>query len=476
MICRLYHFSKRNRSTAVPPASLEYTEVNLALKEETTITQPVFKIQTEVGYVYNYLYCTTFNRYYFITEVRSVEGMWELVCAEDYLASFKAAIGSTSAMIKYATGSTKNIVDDRIPVLADVTINESVQAFTDIDAVTEGDIVLGLTGKGSFGPYFLDSPLQLPNMLDGIDDWWTNLSPGSVWDATQQLIYGGSASECFKSAIMIPFKIPKTGPSEDLYLGNYPCKDSSNNNITGHKITQYVYTAHEQISIPWEYNDWRRNQSYTDVLLYIPFVGVLNIPVAEVRDANYLNIDFALNVTSGDIAVNVHVVHGIGGRRTVATGSGNCAMSCPYGSTGIDTGKLTQGYTMAAGAAVSAAVAAATGGVSLMAELAMFGTMAAATGTTISALGGSGSGSGGLGGGASSGLDLNMRCYVVQKKFTETQSNVDPIMGKPYMGISTPGSFSGYVQTDGFQLSDPDSYQSERETINKMLDTGIYYE
>ena len=91
-------------------------------------------------------------------------------------------------------------------------------------------------------------------------------------------------------------------------------------------------------------------------------------------------------------------------------------------------------------------------------------------------MGGTGSGSGGLGGGASSGLDHHIRCLVVQKQLTETQTNTNGIMGKPYMGISTPASFTGYVQTDGFQLADADAYQSERETINKMLDTGIYYE
>lgn len=475
MKVRVYHFSKRNRSTKVPGVSDPYDEIDVTLKEGTTVTQPVFKVQTLTGYVWNYLYCTTFNRYYFITEVRSIEGMWELVCAEDYLASFKTSIGSTSCLIKYATGSTKNIVDDRIPVTADVLVDESTTEFTGLTLVTEGDIVLGLTGKGSFGPYFLDSPLQLPNLLDGVDNWWTSLSPGTVWDATQQLIYGGSAAECFKSAIRLPFTVPKEGNSEDLYLGNYPCKDDNGNNITGHKILTYIRTAHEQISIPWIYNDWRRNATYTSVVLYIPFIGLLNIPVAEVRDSNYLNIDYSLNVTSGDIACEVNVVDGTK-RRIVATGSGNCAMTCPYGSTGIDTSKLTQGYAMGAGALVSAAVAAATGGASLLAEVAMFGTMAAATGTTIAAMGGTGSGSGGLGGGASSGLDHHIRCLVVQKQLTETQTNTNGIMGKPYMGISTPASFTGYVQTDGFQLADADAYQSERETINKMLDTGIYYE
>ena len=56
------------------------------------------------------------------------------------------------------------------------------------------------------------------------------------------------------------------------------------------------------------------------------------------------------------------------------------------------------------------------------------------------------------------------------------QSNFNPIMGKPFMGVSTPGSFSGYVQTDGFKLSSSRAYSTEKDTINQLMDSGIYYE
>ena len=44
------------------------------------------------------------------------------------------------------------------------------------------------------------------------------------------------------------------------------------------------------------------------------------------------------------------------------------------------------------------------------------------------------------------------------------------------MGVATVGSFSGYVQTDGFQFEDVQAYSSEKDMINKLLDSGIYYE
>ena len=48
-------------------------------------------------------------------------------------------------------------------------------------------------------------------------------------------------------------------------------------------------------------------------------------------------------------------------------------------------------------------------------------------------------------------------------------------MGKPFMGVSTPGSFTGYVQTDGFQL-DATAYVVEKDTVNRLMDSGVYME
>ena len=49
-------------------------------------------------------------------------------------------------------------------------------------------------------------------------------------------------------------------------------------------------------------------------------------------------------------------------------------------------------------------------------------------------------------------------------------------MGKPFMGVAAIGSFSGYVQTDGFQFESNAAYSSEKDMINKLCDSGIYFE
>ena len=44
------------------------------------------------------------------------------------------------------------------------------------------------------------------------------------------------------------------------------------------------------------------------------------------------------------------------------------------------------------------------------------------------------------------------------------------------MGVTTIGTFSGFVQTDGFQFASAGALSSEIKAINQLLDTGIYFE
>ena len=138
MKVRFYHFSKRNKSTKQPAGTDSYQEKEVALKDKCSITAPVLLCQTENVAAYNYAYIPSWNRYYFVSEAASVENMWELALIEDYLASYKTQIGLTSANILYATGSTKSIVDSRIPVTSQVLIGHEQTAINGF-TVTDGN-------------------------------------------------------------------------------------------------------------------------------------------------------------------------------------------------------------------------------------------------------------------------------------------------------------------------------------------------
>lgn len=474
MKVRFYNFSKRSKETMFPTTG--YAEVNLTLKDSCDVEHPTFLIQSFNAAAYNYFFIPDWNRYYFIASAKSIDNMWEVTGTEDYLGSFKAEIGMIVCDILYASGSTKNIADSRIPVKANLLRGHNYKAIDGM-TITEGQgaIILGITGKGSFGPYLMKNSTQITEMLDGIESWSSFITDN--WTFTKQLFFGGSASECLRSAIAIPLVFGgadvSNGIAVDLNLGHYPATDSNGTNIQGYHITKPLLKYSDDITIPWQSNDWKRLSEYTSITLYLPLIGLIDIPATTVKNDSALHISYSVNVTSGDIAVEIYgKTSGI----KVTTASGNCAMPTAYGSTGIDTNKLTSAVTTGAGTLMAIKAASiASGPVGFAAQVAIGAGLAATAGQTIDAIGGNGSGSGGLGGGANQGLDKVAHIWVAQKDLTDTQANLDPLIGKPFMGKAKPSDFSGFVQTEGFQFKSNRAYLSEIQKINDLMDSGIYY-
>lgn len=472
MKVRFFAFSKRLNSTKIPSNTDSYTEVDCAIKDSATVISPKLEIASFNPVAYNYAYIPTWKRYYFIDDVESVNNMWLVYLKEDFLGSFKTAIGSTVCNILYASGSTKNIVDSRIPVKADVAISHDSASLAGITILDQGgNTIVGVTGKGSFGAYVCNHTNEL---LDDVDNWWNNLSINSVQDALKQFIYGGSAADCLKSAIKLPINWTETvGITENMVLGGYPCKDDNGNAITGDRIVNPIISGSCNVAIPWSTSSWLRVSQYSSVFMYLPLIGIVSLPATELQYDSSIVVQYKINITSGDISVLY--TGGTSGKH-FGTASGNIAQNTAYGSTGIDTNKETQAIVTGVGAIVSGAALAATGALSPLAAIGIGAAYAKAGGDAIAAMGGTSGGSGGLGGGSCNGLDKDVHVWVVTKQLAESTSNLDPIIGKPYMGVSSPNNFSGFVQTDGFRLSGADAYSQEKEEITRLMDSGIYYE
>lgn len=255
-------------------------------------------------------------------------------------------------------------------------------------------------------------------------------------------------------------------------MGNYPCTDDSYNPIKGYRIQKPILTYTTTIDIPWKYSDWRRCSPYSEVILYLPFIGTIQMPTTAMTGDNSLIIQYSINVTSGDIAIQYK---GKNTNRIYGTASANIAMATPFGSTGIDTNKATAAIVTGLGTLVSAIPAVGAAGMTARTAFAIGGGLATSAQFAISALGGSGGGSGGLGGGASQGLDRVIHCYVISRTLTGEQPTFNPIMGKPFMQVDKISNHVGYVMTEGFQVNIAGLGQ-DKETINTLMDSGVYIE
>lgn len=499
MVITLYSFSKKRNSTR-RPSSGGY-DVEVKLKENCSIYNPTFVLNHNAG-DFNYVkvsaqqgeqyWKSTKDLYYWVDDITFLtDRIISAQCSLDPFASAKEDILSTRANIMYcADSSDTDIVDTRIPVRSNVSYiensvdlgvpNEGGLQIVDLSTAATPSIMLAVTGKGSFGVYLLKNYFELPEILDGVDNFtnlWTD-----IFNGLKQLFYGGSAAECLKAAIALPIKLTAedVGASSevDLYLGNYPCMTESGANIKVYKVYQQIFTASYFLNIPWgsyAFGDWRRCAPYNDFYLYIPFIGIMHLNASDLVNDNIIEIEFSINVTSGDIGVIVKAVQNVTqNRRIISTSSGNMAINTPFGSTGIDTNRLTQ--SIGAGvAAVGATVAMAATGNVAGAALTLAGGIAGAAGGTLAALGGSGYGDGGLGGGSASGLDKHIRLVNINRILSDSPANFAATYGKPFMRPDTIGNHSGLVITEGASVSS-DLSAALIDTINAGLDGGLYIE
>ena len=214
-----YTFSKRHKSTLQP---ISGTDIEVILKDGCSLTKPVFLLEIDGRPSFNYIGYE--GRYYFVTDIRSVRNnIWEIEGEEDYLATWKAVIGATTAMILYASGGSDNIIDTRIPLLSSVTINRSFEALSGITITdgNQGTIILSITGTGSFGNYVMQNSTQIFELMRDMDNWVQFMITDPI-TGLQQLAGSGAAPDNLKGAIALPILAAAMtqGALEDLYLGN----------------------------------------------------------------------------------------------------------------------------------------------------------------------------------------------------------------------------------------------------------------
>lgn len=468
-----YTFSKRKNSTLQPTGS--GTQIDVNLKSGTSLISPTFLLNISGRPTYNYV--SFEGRYYFITDIISVRNdLWEIQCTVDALASWKTEIGTTEAVILYATGGSNDIIDQRIGVKSPISVHNDSQlltgdfgGFTDS---TEGIAIVSITGSGSFGN-FLVSAIDTAFLLSNTSIW--NMSGiTDVATGFQQFLTGGGnqAGQNLRSAIYLPIILTSTSNFDaaiQLWLGGYPCTKSGGGPLQGMRVHNPFLNASCSVSIPWQFTDWRRNAPYSKVFLYLPLVGVVSLPSQDLINESSLSVLYTINMLGGDVAIQVK---GGNSGRKITTASCNIAMQSPYGSANVSGMKITGAVGVGVGAVAAVAAGVVTGGA---AAVALGGGLASSASGLLSAMGGETAGGGGLNGSAVTGLDKAVVCSVVSRQLTDTQANLNPIIGKPVMAKHTIGTYSGFVHTDGMSISG-NMTETERETINGAFNGGAYYE
>lgn len=273
---------------------------------------------------------------------------------------------------------------------------------------------------------------------------------------TQNLIGGGNALQNVKASYWLPFTVPSealngqlgTHPTE-LALGTYT------DIISGLKrVSEPIITAvNINVAIPWQFNDWR-DVACTEIMLYIPLIGCIAIPPEVVKGNDTIDLKFALNLYSGELAVEILCNGG-----QIGTYGCNCAMNILIGDSNINMG-----------GAVNTVIAGITKNFAGIAT------------SAIDTFSGMNTSVGGIGGGAGTGLTNQIVCVVRTHNTSQNPSVLLPVIGTPTRQLKTLSQGLGYCQTLNAQVNcssqtgEPDPTQIEIQMINEYLNGGVYLE
>ena len=477
---KLGTFSKRINSTKQPTLS-GFTDFDCVLKDTTSVDNPTFLISAADLEGYNY--ANWGSRYYFISALRSIRNnLWEVDCALDVLATYKSNILATTAYVIYDTVSNTELPDNRLPIKTTKSISVSTAACPFVP--DGGCFILSLTGSNGTTGVYKATEGQLAALIDDVSNIWDNLfnypdapdkpdvpdygsdflenislavrywADDFMWyieyikQAVCQFFGSGDLVQNIRECRYIPFNVGTTGGATTIYLGTFETQQS-----LGKLNTETVHRT-ASVSIPWQANDFRRRSPYTEVYLYLPYIGMIKLSSENLVGQSSISVAYTLALRDGSLICTVS-----SGGEILGQYSGNVGASVPIGVSNINLPKAAQsvisGATSAAGKNL--------GGVG-MAVL----NFADAVTPNFSSIGG-------LDGIAGIGANQNITCYTVFHDTIVAPNSQLQTIGSPTMAPKALATLTGFCQCMDAHVEAP-AMDNELEAIDNYLNSGFFIE
>lgn len=450
-----YTTAKRHNSTLIPTGG---TDLTVSLKNGCDLLAPTFYL--DYASVPTWSMMQFAGRYYFITGITSLrQNYWQIDAEVDVLATYKSNIQATTAFIIYDANANTDLIDNRL-MITTPAITEYVETPLSDFLNTTGVYCLSVVGacdnaSGTQGArtYAL-SIGALKNVLSSVRQYIDDIgaqdtdSKDAILSIGRQLVGAGNVTDNIRGCTWIPWNVSAMGDvsNEDIWLGLFDTGKA------GYAIDVPVKSYETSISIPWHFSDWRRNSPYTQVYLYIPFVGLVQLSSENLIGQSVVYVKVSINRLNGNCDFEVR-----SGDQIIGTYSATTGIGIPVGVSGISgetagVGALAHVASMAVGGAAGAAATA----VAQISQIAP---------NVITA--------GNLSGGAAVGLNLNLRCYTVSHNTSAEPNTIAPVIGTPVYAHHALSGKTGYVQTRDASVAGSMT-DTERQRINKMMDGGIY--
>lgn len=444
MDIRIYkNFSKRKNSTKRPVGGSLLT---CKLKEETSIEHPTFIIRMQENFEsINYVYAM--GHYYFVDDTIILDdNRIALQCSQDVLATYKNTIQNLTTRVLYSSSNYDlNISDNRM--LATCQVEKIYKkGWTDANFSKGGCYILSVlngksSGTGGIATYYALTEQEL-----------TSLSNNVLNNAQfmQQLFNQFTNNlSCIISCMWMPFDTSFLfGITQNIFLGEY------DTGVSARKLDERVRSFGINVNL-----DGKLKGNYMDAspfstgVLYLPFVGAVNLDLDIHYDDVIILGELHVDGFTGDL---VYVIDA-GGK--VVTYSGNCSTKIPITSMSYNaTGVLASSVSLIGSIVTANPMGAVESVGGILKNFTLETTQNGALSTVL---------------GSYAGLDIIAVIY--RHVLTDGIESLKETQGLCCNKVLRLGDLSGYVQTEKASISIA-GRTSDSDTINSMLDSGIYLE
>lgn len=438
------------------------------------------------------------DRYYFVTDIRSVrDNLFEISGKVDILATYKANILATTAYVLYDSTANSELPDNRLPFKTTKSVQASTTACPLVPD-SDGTYILSLTGSHDTTGIYKVSRSELAALIDDIQDVTDNIfdydndparpnypnvpsTQGTMIDQLSesfqyfveslkktidyiiewckwwadairmpisQSFGSGNIPENIRECRWLPFQIGTSYGPNPIYLGTFKTKQSLSklNTETVHRAVT--------VSIPWQANDYRRRSPYTDVYLYIPYIGMVKLSSENLVGQSSIEVAYDVALRDGSMLCTVS-----SGSEIIGQYPGNVGAEVPIGFSNINIPKAGQ-------AIISGLMSINDKSLGRIGMSAInFGESVTPNFTCL----------GGLDGIAGIAANQNITCYTVFHDTIVAPNSELQTIGSPSMCPKQLANLTGYVQTMSASVDGAMS-SVERTKLNAMLDAGIFIE
>lgn len=433
------NFSKRRNSTKQP--AITGTDVTCTLKEATSIENPTFVLS---GNDFTINYVQAFGHYYFVKDIKSERnGVIEVSCSQDRLATYKSAIGSSSQYIERAniSGIVAQVPDPFNPPTFPVEIVST--DIINLGWAGNPTLILGVVSANGVNYYSMDEA-KLKSILTHVFD------PSFIGQFTSQF-YG--LRDCMISLKKVPYT--PAGTTDSVVIGEHDTQ------ITATKISESIIHDNATVLVGRPSDNHEPGTTYIDTppysigSVYLPYVGVVPVDMGILATQRYLTVDYWLDQVTADIVYKLSC-----GSDIIGTYSGNCGANLPIASQNYNAvGVASAALAVIGGVAINNPMMAASGALAMDKECSMHTQI---NGTISSFIGNS--------------VGTMVKACVITRVPVDWNIDLNRARcGIPILKTMTINSISGFIQCKNASV-DIAGFEDDKEAIESMMNSGFYYE